>query len=134
VTSLLKRIGAPVYLNKYGSKTYTLAEKVHTLFLRGEWKRSFRGTKKDCDLLGVPCPSKSTLQYCLQRLPWRWLQRMLSVFVKKNGGLAALDGTTLSRSSASWHYVQRAGIDIRERQEAKLSILIDTHSKQVLAA
>jgi len=38
VKLLLARIKAPRHLNKYGSKKYTLAEQVYSLFLRAEWK------------------------------------------------------------------------------------------------
>jgi transposase len=135
INLLLARVNAPKHLNKYGSKKYTLAEKLHALFLRAEWRASFRRTKRDCSFLGISCPSKSALQNNLARLP-RWL---LGLLLKITAGLedvavAAIDATGLQQSMPSWHYVNRAGIDIKQRKPAKLSILISTRSKKILAA
>jgi len=132
---LLARVNAPKHLNKYGPKKYILAEKLHTLFLRAEWKTSFRRTKRDCNFLGIACPSKSALQASLANLP-RWL---LGLLLKLTANLvrvdvAAMDATGLQQSMPSWHYVNKAGIDIRQRKPAKLSILISTRSKKILAA
>ena len=134
VVVLLKRIGAPQYLNAVGPKIYALAEKVYTLFLRTEWKCSFRETVKKCERLGIVCASKSTLQYTLARLPWQSIKRMLKATITRQTHLAAIDGSTLSRHRLSDHYVMRAGIERRERPTTKISIMIDTKTKKILSA
>jgi transposase len=134
VNCLLKRIGAPTYINKYGPKKYTLAEKVYALFLRSEWQSSFRRTVYICKEIDMPCPSKSTLQYILKRIPWQFVKNMLKATVRKQTDLAAIDGSSLSRSTLSEYYTMRAGINIRERKSTKLSIMTDTRTKKILSA
>ena len=131
---LLKQAGVPDYLHQYGPKKYKLWEKVYCLFLRTEWRYSFRRTEKICKQLGIKCPSKSVLQYTLMHLPWIFLKNMLTASVERNTNVAAMDGTTLSQSNPSWHYVNRAGIDIKQRKNVKLSTLIDTKTKKILSA
>ena len=134
VILLLKRINAPTYLNKYGPKKYTLAKKVYALFLRSEWKCSFRRTVRLCKDIDLPCPSKSTLHYILNKLPWKWIKNMLMISIKKQAGLALIDGSTLSRNRVSDHYIMRAGIKNRERRPTKISIMVDSRTKKILSA
>ncbi len=131
---LLARIKAPRYLNKYGPKKYTLADKLYSLFLRAEWKASFRRASKLSNQIGISCPSKSTLHYMLHRLPWKFIKGMLMITAGKQAYIAALDGTGLSRKRLSEHYSLRAGIKLKERKSTKLSIIVDTRSKKILAA
>jgi len=134
INVLLRRVNAPKYLNKFGPKKYTLAEKLYALFLRSEWKSSFRRTKKLCDELKISCASKSTMHYTLDKLPWQFIKNMLKATIIRQVSLAAVDETTLSRTRLSEHYMLRAGIDIKRRETTKLSILADTRSKKILAA
>ena len=134
VYCLLKRVGAPTHLNEVGPKTYSLAEKIYALFLRSEWKASFRRTAKLCNDLGIKCPSKSTLQYTLARVPWIFIKNMLKATITQQPHLAAIDGSTLSTGRLSEYYVMRACIDRRERPETKISIMIDTQNKKILSA
>ena len=134
VKHLLKRINAPEYLHKFGPKKYKLWEIVYNLFLRTEWKCSFRRTTKLCNQIGIKCPSKSTLQYTLKRIPWKFLKNMLNASIKRVVNVAAMDGTAFSQSNPSWHYIQRAGINIYKRDTVKLSILVDTRTKKILFA
>ena len=134
VKYLLKRIGAPKYINKYGPKKYTLAEKLYNLFLRSEWKSSFRKTVSLCSQIDISCSSKSTLNYTLKKIPWQFIKNMLKATITKETYIAAIDGTGLSRNRLSEHYTLRAGINIMKRKAAKLSMLIDTKTKKILSA
>lgn len=134
IKHLLKRIKAPEYLHKFGPKTYRLWEIVYNLFLRVEWRCSFRRTSKLCKQLGIKCPSKSTLHYTLKRIPWKFLKNMLKASVTRAVNVASMDGTTFSQSNPSWHYVERAGINLRHKKPVKLSILVDTRTKKILSA
>jgi transposase len=134
VTHVLKRVGAPLHLNAVGPKTYTLVEKVYALFLRAEWTCSFRRTVQLCRSVGIRCPSKSTLQYALARIPWTFVKNLLKATITRQPHLAAMDGSTLSTHRLSEHYVVRAGMKRRERPETKISIMVDTRTKKILAA
>ena len=134
VKLLLKRIGAPIYINKYGPKQYTLAEKLYSLFLRSEWKSSFRRTVKLSKDIGITTQSKSTLHYTLHKIHWTFIKHMLKATVLRHAYLVAIDGSSLGRNFPSWHYILRAGINILERKPVKLSIAIDTRTKKILSA
>ena len=124
VKLLLKRIGAPIYINKYGPKQYTLAEKLYSLFLRSEWKSSFRRTVKLSKDIGITTQSKSTLHYTLHKIHWTFIKHMLKATVLRHAYLVAIDGSSLGRNFPSWHYILRAGINILERKPVKLSIAL----------
>jgi len=128
VNCLLRRIGAPKYLNKYGPKKYTLGEKVYALFMKADCKSSFRRTAEKCSI------SKSTLHYAFKKLPWNFIKNMLAATAAREAKLAAIDGTTFERKSCGFHYLNRAGIDIKQRKNSKLSILINTRNKKILSA
>ena len=128
VNHILRRINAPTYLNKYGPKKYTLAEKISALFLRTDCNFSFRRTAIKCNI------SKSTLHYTLSKIPWNFLKSMLAATAAREAKLAAIDGTTFERKSCGFHYLNRAGIDIKQRKNSKLSILINTRNKKILSA
>ncbi len=134
VFCLLKRVGAPTHLNEVGPKTYSLAEKLYVLFLRAEWKASFRRTAKLCKDLNIRCPSKSTLHYALKGIPWNFIKNMLKATITRQPHLAAIDGSTLSQGRLSDYYVLRAGINRKERPETKISIFTDTRNRKILSA
>lgn len=125
---LLRKLNCPRWLHHFGPKKYKLLEKVYCLFLKTEWRYSFRRTKKMCKQLGIKCPSKSVLQYTLMHLPCIFLKNMLTASVKRSTNVAAMDGTTFAQSNPSWHYINMAGIDIKQRKNIKLSTLVDTRT------
>ncbi len=63
VKRLLKRLGYPRFLHKYGPKRYELYVHLSALIIRYFCQLSYRRIVNLLDLLGFNCPSKSALQY-----------------------------------------------------------------------
>src|SRR3989344_7005114 len=106
VKRLLMRLGHPRWLNHYGPKTYEFAEHLASLLIRFFCKLSYRRTKQLFGLLGIRCPSKSSLQRTAKRLSADFWQRAL----KATSGCAhliAIDATGFSRANPSYYYLKR---------------------------
>ena len=133
VKRLLKCLGCPRWLHHFGPKTYELYEHLVALLIRYYCKLSYRRIKKLLDLLGIICPSKSALQYATKRFPkWLW-DKALEITSGDNHYLVALDGTGLSRTNPSYHYLRR--IDGKmPRKHVKLTAAFDTKKKKWCAA
>ena len=134
VKHLLRRAGLPRWLHRFGPKRYELWQHAVALLVREYCKLSFRRAKQLFDLLGVICPSKSALHYGVRRIPAAIWQRLLMLTTSMSANVVAIDGTTFARSQPSFHYLQRIDRHGPHGVPAKLSILIDTRTKKVLAA
>ena len=132
VKCLLKRLGCPRWLHRFGPKTYEFYEHFCALLIKAFCKLSFRRVKQLCDLLGLRCPSKSALQYTAKKLSAFFWQKILKA-TSGNSYLVALDSTGLSRTNPSYHYLKRIDGKI-PKIPIKLSIAFDTRKKKFCAA
>ena len=132
VKRLLRRLGHPRWLHHYGPKTYEFAEHLAALLVRFFCRLSYRRTKQLCELLGIRCPSKSSLQRTAKKLSADFWQRLL----KATSGcpyLVAIDSTGFSRENPSYYYLKR--IDGKmPKVPVKLSVAFDTKKKKFCAA
>ena len=132
VKRLLHKLGCPRWLNHYGPKTYEFYEQLSALLVRFFCKLSYRRTNQLLDLLGIRCPSKSSLHRTAKKLDARFWQGVL----KATSGcpyLIAIDSTGLSRTNPSYHYLKR--IDGKmPKVPVKLSVAFDTKKKKFCAA
>ena len=132
VKCLLKRLGHPRWLHHYGPKTYEFLEHLVALLVRFFCRLSYRRTRLFLDLLGMRCPTKSSLQRTAKKLSSDFWQRIL----KATSGcayLVALDSTGLSRTNPSYYYLRR--IDGKmPKIPVKLSVAFDTKKKKFCAA
>lgn len=132
VKRLLKRLGYPRFLHKFGPKKYELYIHLGALLIRHFCQLSYRRIVKLLNLLGFNCPSKSALQYNAERVPVNLWSQALSI---TSGGLhhiVAIDSTGFSRSNPSYHYIKK--IDGRlPKTPIKLSIAFDTKKKKFCA-
>ena len=129
---LLKRLGMPRWLHRYGPKSYELVHHLAGLLIRAYAHLSYRRVVKLFDLLGIKCPSKSALQYTAAKLNTNFWSRIL----KSTSGqtyIAAIDGTGFSRTHPSYYYLKR--IDGKmPRVPVKMSVAFDTRKKKFCAA
>ena len=134
VKGLLRKAGLPRWLHRFGPKRYKFWHHACALLVREYCKLGFRRVKKLFDLLGKVCPSKSALHYTVKKMPLLIWQKLLSLTVPMEANVVAIDSTTFSRSSPSFHYLKR--IDRREPygRPVKLSILVNTRTKKIIAA
>ena len=132
VKRLLRRLGHPRWLHHYGPKTYEFYEHLSALLIRFFCKLSYRRTKQLCELLGIRCPSKSSLQRTAKKLSADFWQRLL----KATSGcpyLVAIDSTGFSRENPSYYYLKR--IDGKmPKVPVKASVAFDTRKKKFCAA
>lgn len=132
VKRLLRRVGLPRWLHRFGPKTYEFREHVQALLVMSMTRHSFRSVVALLDLLGLRCPSKSALQYTLARIPAALWQRLLAA-TAKIPYIAAMDSTGFSRSNPSYYYLRRIDGSI-PRVGVKLSAIVDTQRKRFIAA
>ena len=132
VKRLVRRLGCPRWLHHYGPKTYEFYEHLCALLIRSFCRLSFRRVKQLFDLMGIRCPSKSALQYTAKKLDAGFWQRVLKITCG-NSYLVAIDGTGLSRTNPSYHYLRRIDGKI-PKVPVKLSIAFDTRKKKFSAA
>src|SRR3989338_9605160 len=129
---LLRRLNIRRYLHHFGPKTYEFVEHLSALLIRFFCKMSYRRTKYFLDLLGMSCPSKSSLQRTAKKLSADFWQKLL----QETSGcayLVALDATGFSRENPSYYYLKR--IDGKmPKVPVKLSVAFDTRKKKFCAA
>jgi hypothetical protein len=132
VKRLLRRLGCPRWLHRYGPKKYEFLDHFVALLVRFFCRLAYRRVKKLLDLLGITCPTKSSLQRTAKKLNSSFWDKVL----KSTSGsayLVAIDSTGLSRTNPSYHYLKR--IDGKmPRVPVKLSVAFDTRKKKFCAA
>jgi len=129
---LLRRLGCPRWLHHFGPKKYEFLEHLSALLLRAFCRLSYRRIVQLFDLIGIRCPSKSALQYTAKRLNSAFWNKLLKITCG-NSYLIAVDGTGLSRTNPSYHYLRRIDGKI-PKIPIKLSIAYDTRKKKIPAA
>ena len=132
VKCLLRRLGHPRWLHHFGPKTYEFIEHLSALLIRFFCRLSYRRTKQLMDLLGIRCPSKSSLQRTAKKLDANFWQKVLNA-TSGCPYLVAIDSTGFSRVNPSYYYLRR--IDGKmPKVPVKLSAAFDTHKKKFCAA
>jgi len=134
VKRLLRKAGLPRWLHRFGPKKYEFWHHALALLVREYCKLSFRRTKQLFDMFGKVCPSKSALHYTVKRLPLPFWQRLLAMTTSLQANVVAVDATTFTRSCPSFHYLKRIDRVKPIGRPVKLSILVNTRTKKILAA
>ena len=131
VKCLLRKAGTPRWLHHFGPKKYEFWQHAIALLVKQECRLSYRRTTRLLSSLGWLVPTYSALAKMVKRLPLDLWQRLLAATCQP-AWLAAVDGTGLSRTSASPYYVKRIDRE-PDKRFVKLSIMVDTRRKKVLA-
>ena len=134
VKHLIKRLGLPRWLHHFGPKTYELYEHLVALLTRHYCKGlSYRKIVNLLRMFGIRCPSKSSLQRTMYKLPkWMW-DKALAITSGIKHHIVAIDGTGFSRTNPSYHYLRR--IDGKmPKKYVKLTAALDTRNKKWCAA
>jgi len=133
VKRLLRQLGCPRYLHRFGPKTYEFYEHICALLVRWYCRLSYRRVIYLLDLLGIRCPSKSALQYTTSKINSSLWNKILELTSGNKHYIIAIDGTGFSRTNPSYHYLRR--IDGKmPKVYVKLSTLFDTRRKKFCAA
>jgi hypothetical protein len=132
IKRLLKRLGHPRWLHRFGPKTYEFLEHLQALLIKAYCRCSYRRVCQLFNLLGIKCPSKSALQYTAAKLNSDFWQRVLKA-TSSIPYLVAIDSTGLSRANPSYHYLNRIDGKL-PRVPIKLSTAFDTRKKKFCSA
>lgn len=133
VKRFIRRLGVPRFLNKYGPKKYELYIYLVCLLIRTYSNLSYRRTVKLLDLLGFICPSKSSLQCMMRRIPSYLWNKALEITSGFTHHIIAIDSTGLSRINPSYYYLRRIDGKL-PRKHVKLSSSYDTRNKKFCSA
>ena len=123
----------PRWLHRFGPKTYEFYEHLTVLLIKHYCKTSYRRIVNLLDLLGFRSPSKSALQYTAKKIPKTLWEKSLELTSGDQHHIIAIDGTGLSRTNPSYHYLMR--IDGKmPKIPIKLSGCLDTRNKKWCSA
>lgn len=133
VDGLLRQARVPLFLHRFGPKTYTSVNHCKAWLLKEAHRCSWQDYIDDWapqELDNVP--DCSTLKKFVKRIPM-WLKNKL---VSLSAGLApaeygAIDSTGISRTDASQHYTKRIDRDKPIKKPLKLSMY--TSKKRILS-
>ena len=126
-------LNAPRWLHHFGPKKYEFYEHLTALLLKHYCRLSYRRIVKLFDMFGMTCPSKSALQNTSKKIPKYLWDKALELTSGIKHNIIAIDGTGISRTNPSYHYLKR--IDGKmPKLYAKLSAIIDTRTKKWCSA
>ena len=132
VKCLLKQLGYPRWLHRFGPQIYEFFEHLVALLIRYFCRLSYRRTKQLLDLLVIRCPTKSSLQRTAKKLGKSFWDQVLSL-TSGSAYITALDSTGFSHANPSYHYLKRIDGKI-PRIPIKMSAAYDTRNKKFGAA
>ncbi len=131
---LLKRANCPEFLHRFGPKTYRFYEHAFALFIKEEYKLSFRRVSKLLRSFGFNVPTYSALYKMRLRIP-KWILEQLFAMTNnfKSIRILAIDSTGLSRTNPSWHYIKRIDRKKPIKGHIQLSAFFDTKRKKFIS-
>ncbi|MBN1793185.1 transposase [Candidatus Woesearchaeota archaeon] len=130
---LLRRLGMPRWLHRFGPKKYELAQHLLVLVLRQECRLGYRLITRLLRSLGIKCACSSAFWYAQDRLPPSLWQRILAATAPSNCHILAIDGTGMSRTLPGPYYYWRIDKPYPVEIPLKLSIIVDTKTKKIVA-
>lgn len=133
ITRLLRRANIPRWLHHLGPKKYEFLQHMLAFWIRQAWKFSYRRAARWLEELGFNVPTYSALCKMNKRASHIMEKLFYHTCPLGQVTVASLDATTLSRSNPSWHYIKRIDRKKPVSRPLKLSMIIDTRRKKILA-
>ena len=134
VKRLLRRVRMPRWLHHYGPKKYAFWQHAIALLVKAICNISYRRVSWLLRQLGQDVPTYSALIKMTQRMPAQLWNRLFATTHNNVTHIAAIDATTFARSNPSYHYLRRINEIRPTGKPVKVSILVDTQSKKIIAA
>lgn len=131
IKRLLRKIKYPEFLHKFGPKTYKLENHISNLLIMQVCQMSLRRVEKFSNLFGQKCPTYSALCKSRKRIPVDLWQKLLKITSGLSSGKVAIDGTGISKTNPSFHYLKRINSK-NPKDYTKLSALLDVETKKFL--
>lgn len=133
IKRLLRRANLPRWLHHFGPKTYEFWQHVLALFIKQACKLSYRRVVQLLEGLGFIVPSYSALAKMNRRATQILEKLFYQTCPKGQVVVASVDATTISRTNPSWHYIKRIDREKPVSKPLKLSQVVDTRRKKILA-
>ena len=131
VKHLVKRIGLPRWLHRFGPKKYEFLDHAIAYIVKQECRLGYRRVTRLLRGLGFKCPCPSALCMSFNKLPLRLWQLLLKASVNNRPYIIAIDGTGISRPLPSPYYYKRIDKPYPVEIPLKLSIAVDTRTKKI---
>ena len=132
VKRLIRKIGLPRWLHRYGPKKYEFLDHAIAYIIKQECKLGYRRVTRMLRWLGLKCPCPSALCTSFNKLSLQIWQLLLKATVNNKVHLVAIDGTGMSRPLPSPYYYKRIDEPYPIEIPLKLSLVVDTRTKKIL--
>jgi len=133
VKRLIKKLGLPRWLHRFGPKKYEFLHHAIAYIVKQECKLGYRRVTRLLRWLGIKCPCPSALCTSFNKIPLELWQRLLAATVSSRINLAAVDATGLSRPLPSPYYYRRIDKPYPVEIPLKFSLAVDTCTKKILS-
>jgi len=131
IKRLLQKLKLPEFLHHFGPKKFKLEDHISGLLVMQICNSSLRRTELILNLFGAKAPNYSTLCKVRKRIPIKLWQKLLKLTAGLSSGKVAIDGTGISKTNPSFHYLKRID-SINPKNYTKLSALFDLKTKKFL--
>ena len=144
INKLFHRLGLPMHSNKTGNKWFTNYQRIFTIILFHQSKKSLRqfidenlSSSKWISWLGLKkVPTKSTLHRWIEMFGEEIIRKICKFFVPEKLELTSIDSTGIDAWQRSRHYEKRCsefeGKKLLPMNYAKTSFFIDVKTKIIL--
>lgn len=133
ISLLIRKANVPKWLHHFGPKKYELLDHLFALLVKQECKMGFRRVQNFLRDLGFVVAEYSTLCKAKKRIPLKIWTLLLQASITAKPYIVAIDGSGMSRPLPSPHYYRRIDKPYPVEIPLKLSIAVDTKTKQILA-
>ena len=132
VKRLVRKAGLPRWLHHFGPKKYEFWQHGLAFLVKQECRLSYRRLTQLLRSFGIKVPCYSALCMSFHRIPSAIWQRLLAATASRPY-MVAIDGTGISRPLPSPYYYRRIDKPYPVEVPLKLSIIVDTKTKKILA-
>ena len=133
IKHLVRKIGLPRWLHRFGPKKYEFLHHAVAYIVKQECRLGYRRVTRLLRWFGFKCPCPSALCTSFKRVPLQIWQRLLDSTSSSKLNLVALDGTGMSRPLPSPYYYRRIDKPYPVEIPLKLSIAVDTRTKKIIS-
>ncbi len=133
IKRLIRRVGLPRWLHRFGPKKYEFLDHALAYIIKQECRLGYRRVTKLLRWLGFNCPCSSALCMSFHKLPLAIWQMLLKATTVHKLNLVAIDSSGMSRPLPSPHYYRRIDKPYPIDIPLKISIAVDTRKKKICA-
>ena len=133
IKRLLRRIGCPRWLHRFGPKTYELWQHIFAFVVMSICKLSLRRVSKFLSMMNFEVPTYSALCKSRKRISPTLFKKLLEITAEFKHNSVAVDSTGFARTNPSYHNIKRIATKKPIKNFVKLSAFFDLSSKKFTA-